>query len=1377
LHLYLSIDIYATNKKDIAQKGGLYMQSMPIPPQPCCDCCGVVINLQASDYCPRCGYPVSTPKEEQFLQESIRNLQRVAQYGGAQATVTNLLQRYQARLGILRQQSSVALVKSNVPPVTRSEIVIPSVAHPVTPVYPDNQMSAIQPVQAPVSSVAPAPSAPQQPFSLRSFFAEQTINIVSSLGAFLILIGSLSFVVTTTNLFLSFLVLFIVHLIFATVGFVFHRFPSFRFISRIYTAIFALLVPLVGFAGYRLVADRFIQVSPPTVVAIAAAYAAIVYAILAVSQQFKPFGYLSVVALVLADLAVAFALHLHYWWWPVLLMPLAFAALLSVGRISQRLFSGNSAVLREPIRVLMYVCVAVLCLDIVCTYSYAIATETLGHAFAEIRFAGSVMLLLVLAWSCAYFWITKQFSWLAVVPYQFLGLVAALGYVFGLHPVSYGLLFTAVAVFYHVGTLVARYPLQRFQHVRNHMEGIALILVAFVPLLVSPLLPLQLFSVAYRISNVPLLVNGDTFLALIALVMSCLVTVSIVLSRTGFHRILVSTHSGWRWVLLLSGFLFTWAYSVSVLALQGVPVYAFLALTLVLLVGAIVVRHSISVAWSHPLEVLVLCEAALTLLLNLQQGIDNNIALLLLFAVLAYGVVLYQRRAVLLFVPVIFMLLAFPFLLERPRIMLILGVVLPLVALLIAKREQYRYGLSNPPTVTTLAALFSWEWPLLLNGLFYGIIVCGVDTLAPTSTVQNWLGIPFSVALEMAGLALVWYGVAAFARQKWMLVVTVGFAIAGLLVPTNPLWVLACLAGIAALLALGIGRIVAITWAVPLYVVAILAAVLMGLDGQTQGQLSLVTWMLLGFALLIYSIGVIENFSPFLWLAPFFAIWSVYDAASLGDLYRPPLVALLCAAIGVSIGCLAFVETSFSSKRGTLLRFALPFYTTSIAAGFLTGIYGMLGDVNAPFPTAIPDALLLYAVVAYAVLVFERQARWLWLVAVFGAWGVLLVAQLHTSSTVTSTQITFTTYYLTGVALVAGVAAIAIGRFSKTRGLVSSFIPSAFTWNWPWYCVSLFAIGVTVAWNSLIGGVQISSTTVYSSLFAFILLSLVVMVVERRTELFVLPMSLALWGIMQTHWMLWQQMGALSLLFFLVFATRYAWHFLPTNTQQLSRSVLYTLFGFGGQLLVILAIIVQGGLATDAGMLAHVGVGALLLLAVQIFWYGRMQRSKLRWTVYVAGLLVALAVPWELFVFHVMRIEWLTLAPATYLIVIAPFLSHDERVSQHQRVGQLCSILGAGLLLLPTLWSSFSEASIQPTFILAGEALVLLLLGVATRTRFFVLSGVGLVIVSAMHALFLPSLGIPPSLALTIMGVTLLGLATALSLARHHLQVVWTRLD
>ena len=1374
------------------------MLLMPSPPRPRCDCCGEVIHTQASDYCPRCGYPVNYIKEERFLEESIRNMQRVAMYGGAYVTVASLLQRYRARLDAIRQyQQYQASAYQNMAPITQSKVAIQPTTLQTDPVptgksntleqpvasttHSENDTSFISPSQSAQIPFASAIPAPQQMFSLRSFFAEQTINIVSSLGAFLILIGSLSFVVTTTNLFLSFLVLFIVHLIFASVGFVFTRFPSFRFIARIYSAVFALLVPLVGFAGYRLVAGHLIQVSAPTVVAIAAVYAAIVYAVLAVSQQYKPFGYLSVVALVLADLAIAYALHLNYWWWPVLLMPLAIVALFAVRSDVQRLFSGNRAVLREPVLVLMFTCVAVLCLDILCTYLYAIEVDSIGRPFSDIRIAGAVMLLSTLGWTCMYLWTTKHFTWLAIVAYQFLGFIVAVAYVLNLHAVSYGLLFTALAVFYHVSILVARQPLQRGQSLRNHMAGIALVLVALVPLLVAPLELLNVFSYVYVVREVRFFINGDTPLAMVALVIGGTVAVSMALSGTGLQRIPASTRTGWRWVLLLSGFLFTWAYCIVVLSMHIVPVYAFLVLTLMLLVGAVVVRRFVSAAWSNPLDVLVLSEVVLTLLLNLGQGEDNNIALLLLFAVLAYGVVFYQRRYALLFVPVVFMALAFPFLLGRPRIMLLLGVVLPLLGLLVVKSEQYRRRLaaevSNRSTIK-LTGLFSWEWPLLMTGLFYGIVVCGMDTLASTSTVQNLLGIPFSVALELAGLAMLWYGIAVLARQQWILIITIGFAVASLFIPANPLWVLACLAGIAALLALGIGRVVAKVWAAPLYVVAILAAVAMGIDGYTGGhaQLALVMWLLLGFALLIYGIGVIEDFMPFLWLAPCFAVWSMYDAASLGDLYHAPLVVLVCAALGVSIGCLGFASTFFSLKRGTLLRFALPFYATAIAAGVLTGIYGMLGGINYPFPAAIPDALLLYAAIAYGVLVFERQPRWLWLVAIFAAWGILLVAQLDGVAPV-STQVSFTTYYLTGAALATGVIGMVVGRLSSMRD--SGQVPgsSVFSWNWPWYCASLLAIVVTVIWNTFVGGAQVAGTVVYSSLFAFIVLAFVIVLVERRQAVLVLPIALGLWGIAQTHWVLWQQMGALSVLFFAVSVVYYSWSFLPSNTQRYGQGRGYTLLGLGGQMLVVLTIIGEGGLATDAGILARVGVGALLLLAIQFFCYGWMQQKKQRWTMYGAGLLVALAVSWELSVFHQTRIEWLTLAPATYLIVVAPFLSRDGRVTQHKQMGQLCSIIGAALLLLPTLWSSFSAASILPTFILAGEALALLLLGVATRVRFFVLSGAALVIVCAMHTLFLPSLGIPPSLALTIMGGTLLGLATALSLARHRLQAVWTHLD
>jgi hypothetical protein len=87
----------------------------------------------------------------------------------------------------------------------------------------------------------------------------------------------------------------------------------------------------------------------------------------------------------------------------------------------------------------------------------------------------------------------------------------------------------------------------------------------------------------------------------------------------------------------------------------------------------------------------------------------------------------------------------------------------------------------------------------------------------------------------------------------------------------------------------------------------------------------------------------------------------------------------------------------------------------------------------------------------------------------------------------------------------------------------------------------------------------------------------------------------------------------------------------------------------------------------------------------------------------------------------------------------------------------------------PSIWSSFSQQHLFPTLLLAGEALLLFLAGIALRMRVFVLSGASLVIVSAIHLLFLEELQIPQFLALTITGVILLASATGLLLIRSRI--------
>jgi hypothetical protein len=213
--------------------------------------------------------------------------------------------------------------------------------------------------------------------------------------------------------------------------------------------------------------------------------------------------------------------------------------------------------------------------------------------------------------------------------------------------------------------------------------------------------------------------------------------------------------------------------------------------------------------------------------------------------------------------------------------------------------------------------------------------------------------------------------------------------------------------------------------------------------------------------------------------------------------------------------------------------------------------------------------------------------------------------------------------------------------------------------------------------------------------------------------------------------------------------------------------------GLGGQVLVVLAIMLQGGLFATGQALAHVGSGSLCVLSLLLFWYGRIQTTTaVRHSCnYAAGLLFSLVVSWEIAAWRQTELAVLVLAPATYMIVIAPFLMRDEALPDHHRLGQICSTLGATLLLLPTLWTSFSEPQLQLTLtlVLGSEALALVILGIVTHMRFFILSGAGLVVISAIHLLFLPSLGIPTFLALTLLGIMLLAIATLLIMVRSRL--------
>lgn len=1348
-----------------------------------CDCCGLQnSSTQTRTYCPRCGYPVDALKEERFLQHEISDLQRVATYGGVNLTIGQLIQRYQARLSYLRQQKALAQMEKT-PVAATNPIATPPQSHSLHP--------QTAPMEEPLAASLPAPATPALPargnpgqagkmFSLKSFLEDQTINIVASLGAFLILVGSLSFVATTSNLILAFLLVFVVHAVFGAVGIISYRFQSFRIVAVIYTAIFAMLIPLVGFSGYRLVTRDLVQIETPLLISIAAIYAALIYGALAVYQRFSPFAYLAVVALAIADLALTINFHLTLWWWPCTLMGVAFPALLSVSHQPRtRFFAGPWSVLCEPVRILMYSCIAVCLFGIMATSLFSLSSSTIER-IAENRVALTTMLLLLLCWSCLFVWRTRRAGVAQSITLQVLACALSIAYTVNASQIGYVLVLLGVALLYHSMVRFAERQLQSLKDMASWLDAIALLLVALIPLVAFPDLAVQVFSHATTNSSTymvkSLVMTPDTVIGLLTVVAGCLLTLSILQHRTGFRPTLTTQQAEWPWLLLLTGFLFNTTFSVVVLWLQSQLAWSFFGLALILIALAVLVHQQLSARWASPLDVVALCGVGQTLVLGLGQNTEVIIFFLFFFATLIYGIALYQRRALLLTLPMLLALLALLPLLQRPPALYTVALILPLLAAL-QYRFITRHLYADAPMTTGKINRIKWEWPLLIAGILYGCTITLLDAFAPVSTVQSWLHINFPTGMEVALIAIAWYVAATLTQHKGQLLIAAGFALLALLMPTNSFWFLTWLAPILALLAFGVNRLAGRDWALPFYATAVFAAIIMGINGYTHGLYLATTWALLVFAVDLYLIGYAEHEPIFFWIAAVFASSSIYCSGMIGGFYRffPPIMALSCAALGIGIGCLRWLAPT-KPTRTNLLQYSLPLYAIAFVAALFTGIYGLIAGVNNPFYTAIPDALLIYALIAYIIVSFERKPLYQWVVVGFAIWGTLLSTQLITAPdylpyrTCTSTlcilQAQNAACYLTGIALATGIFGLLTRLFN--RGTQTKF-----AWNWSWYLSSLLAIITTASWGY---GLR-DHIPFLAILCAFILLSLLIMLIERVPEIIVVPVALAGWTISLVHWDLWQQMVGYTLLCILIFGSQFVWKKLSPASFITSPATLHQLPGLGGQVCVVLAIIGQGGLFASATPLAHVGAGALLALAVLLFWYGRLQAqtSSRRWCSYTAGLLLALVVSWELLALGQTHLDVLTLAPASYLIVISPFLSRDEALPYHYRFGQWCSVLGAILLLAPALWLSFSAENLQPTLILAGEALVLLLLGVGLRVRFFVLSGAALVVVAAMHALFLPSLGLPPSLALTISGGTLLAIATALSLARHHLRTAWTR--
>src|SRR5712691_9659558 len=139
--------------------------------------------------------------------------------------------------------------------------------------------------------------------SLREFFADRSILILSYVGAFLLIVATLLFefsafsAVDSTARFAGVLVL---NLVFGVAGWACFRLPAMRLVGRTYIAIAALMVPLTFIAAWVFLVLQQYGLSRDLAIAIAAASCALLYGVLAVNLESKGYALLSLVALAVA---------------------------------------------------------------------------------------------------------------------------------------------------------------------------------------------------------------------------------------------------------------------------------------------------------------------------------------------------------------------------------------------------------------------------------------------------------------------------------------------------------------------------------------------------------------------------------------------------------------------------------------------------------------------------------------------------------------------------------------------------------------------------------------------------------------------------------------------------------------------------------------------------------------------------------------------------------------------------------------------------------------------------------------------------------------------------------------------------------------------
>ena len=1306
-----------------------------------------------TQYCPRCGELIDKEllAELRRLAIIMRDLDKRVADGKGDQTVAALREEYFTRYQDIRRARPTAAAPAAQPagPRPSEQIAVPPGARTaeLPPLFPTPSFAA-PPARVTSPSLAahpqagtqsgapraptPAPAPATPVFSWGAFVSEQAIAIMAYLGGFLGLVATLTFVVSKSATLptLTLLVVIGVYLSFGIIGWTMRHSERLRTVGRVYLGVFALMTPLVALALYRFELQS-LNVPVAGMLCISAVYAALVYLGLAVQTRFITYAYLAWAALIVAALALIPWTHSPVRWW-IVILGVVILVLLTPQRLRR---FAPMAFLAEPATQVAALATIPTVLGVQVLGIVGLTQLVIPTAFPTLPPDGPPLAL------GACILVPVTLGWRATVPawrpreqQAIIDVIDGFNAVFFAEAVggvalwigadSHGMAYTLAATALVEFALALALYRRRQQRVglRRFLECLAIGLSAGGAYIVA-------FDTA-----------PDWSLAA-ALSVGLIITVGTALLDGS-------------WWLLVGGIFLTLDYYTITAKLLTPNVVAAhqatfsFALTMAIWLAALALglqaRTRRLVAPSY---LVAFGEALLTLAFFPGQSTGYQVTLLLVFTGAAFIAGLREQQP-------IFGNLATAFFGAFAAFTLVNG------------DQDVLHASALAVGFAAAALAVRWRWGRVWALAPYAMLLWAVLLTAAYATVNRLLsspdwtasGLPY-VSWFLLIFVLITSSIALWEKQPAVMVVPALLAF----------WALGAATGDVASVALDFGLLAAGAalrhwrgrwWGSALEVAAVLGSVIVVIRLNNLG-VDAAYWQvafLLAFGVATYLIATQER-EPALTAAS--AIYALLAAAFLPgpDNFVPTLVLTFAlAAAGVAL--------RLPALSGQMRRsYAFAPYAAAIGCSMLATARVV------PLDAAHVEALLLvFAAVSYGLVAVE---------------GVPIAGFIPVLYALASILVQNDPHALLPLAIVFALLGLLAGRFAGAA------------WSWPFYAAAVVAAVMTV-----VLGARVSSFEA-GALFVLAVLALVIALVESRPD--VLPVALLFGalalGVEVNVLALSKALGVLAFLGlgWLYLLSAPLWESVPWlrqrgvawwvnmsvdttrqhDPQEAARLSDPRLIGArilraAGYLVAagttLVAVFASDSFTKESSSTLAV-VFALLSLAGMLLNISRNPRYPL--ARYLAGLFAALAITWLARWLGADNIQAFIAAPGSYLLIVGAFLPADRQVQDARHIGQFASLAGAMLLMLPTLYQTFTDP--DPQFqlvyglVLLFESVLIIGLGVGLHSRTLIYLGSGFIGIDVLSGVGLAlRSGVSPAIVLALLAAILIGTATWLSLRPRH---------